>query len=187
MINNFKCEICGKPSKHADTWFLWFPCEDHEYLTPNQYRDEVERKKKRGPCAKQVVRATLVDVDGNFYVGENDCNTPQKACPRAPGEDYTKCKTVCNQTGHAESNVIKLAGKKAKGGTIYLEGHTYACEACQKAMKYAGVIGICFSPPPANLSLSNLYQHLLDKQTTLGPEMEKIWEENLSDLYEKDV
>lgn len=28
---------CGKPSVEFDSWFQWFPCEDHKHLTPVEY------------------------------------------------------------------------------------------------------------------------------------------------------
>ncbi len=58
------------------------------------------------------------------------------------------CRDICGQTGHAEINAIRLAGKKAKGSTVYMEGHTYCCEACKKAMAAVGVENIVFGPPP---------------------------------------
>lgn len=33
----FKC-FCGKDSVKVDTWFRWYPCEDHTFLTPSQYQ-----------------------------------------------------------------------------------------------------------------------------------------------------
>lgn len=37
-----KC-FCGKPSKVFDTWFLVFACEDHNHLTPNEYREQAKQ------------------------------------------------------------------------------------------------------------------------------------------------
>jgi hypothetical protein len=37
-LANFRC-FCGKPSVEIDTWFHWYPCEDHKHLTPNEYKD----------------------------------------------------------------------------------------------------------------------------------------------------
>lgn len=98
----------------------------------------------KGPCAKQKVTAVLVDSEGNGYVGENDCLNPQAVCPREimrckTGEGYELCQAICKQTGHAEQNAIALAGDKAKGGIIYLQGHTYACDSCKQAASDAGV------------------------------------------------
>jgi len=95
-----------------------------------------------GPCAKTTVRCTLVTPDGERIVGTNRCANPQAVCPRLPGEDYTKCTTICQQEGHAEQVAVRMAGPKAIGARAYLEGHTYACMACQHAMFAAGVT--CF-------------------------------------------
>ena len=93
-----------------------------------------------GPCAKARVFCTLTMPDGEEITGENWCANPQLACPRAPGEDYTKCSTICRQEGHAEVVAVRLAGGKARGATAVLRGHTYACMACQHVMFGAGVL-----------------------------------------------
>lgn len=90
-------------------------------------------------CAKQRVVCTLVTPDGERIVGENYCRNPQTACPRAPGEGYEKCATVCGQAGHAEQVAVRLAGDKARGARAFLEGHTYACRECQETLFGAGV------------------------------------------------
>lgn len=41
---------------------------------------------------------------------------------------------------HAEQVAVKIAGPRARGSRAYLEGHTYACMACQHALFGAGVI-----------------------------------------------
>ena len=40
FLKHFKC-FCGKPSVEADTWFNWYPCEDHRHLNPIQYGEKV--------------------------------------------------------------------------------------------------------------------------------------------------
>jgi hypothetical protein len=37
----YKC-FCGKPSVEVDTWFQWYPCEEHEGLSTNEYKDAKE-------------------------------------------------------------------------------------------------------------------------------------------------
>ena len=111
-----------------------------------------------GPCAKQTVRATLVTPAGMHFVGENDCLNPQTTCPRdaagmKTGEGYHLCAQVCQQTGHAEINALKAAGPAARGATMYIEGHTYACEPCLVAMREAGVLRYTFGAPPAHTEL----------------------------------
>lgn len=106
-----------------------------------------------GPCAKQVVTATLVDAEGNQYVGTNYCLTPQSSCPRADlpsGVGYEMCKNICNQPAHAEVNSIVLARKhkvKLDESVIYLEGHTFACSGC-KAEAHSWGIPILVEAPP---------------------------------------
>lgn len=98
-------------------------------------------------CAKTTVRCTLVTPDGQRFVGSNWCASPQPVCPRAPGEDYQKCKTVCRQQGHAEVDALRLAGDAAKGAHAYVEGHTYACQNCQEELFGAGVAALSIGVP----------------------------------------
>lgn len=84
----------------------------------------------------------LVHPDGRWWSGTNWCRNPQPVCPRGPGEDYTKCTTVCQQAGHAETEAIKKAGKNAAGCTAILFGHTHYCGACQVALREAGVVAM---------------------------------------------
>lgn len=100
-----------------------------------------------GPCAKARVYCTLVTPEGERIHGENLCANAQEKCPRAPGEDYTKCTTICQQMGHAEVVAIKFAGPKARGARAYVKGHTYACRACQEALWAAGVKSVSVGEP----------------------------------------
>jgi hypothetical protein len=88
-----------------------------------------------GPCAKTTVRCTIVAPNGERFVGENICHTPQAVCPRVAGEDYAKCATVCHQVGHAEAVAAYLGRGRSEGGTAYLEGHTYACASATRRRK----------------------------------------------------
>jgi len=104
----------------------------------------------KGVCAKQEVKAVIVAIDGSVYEGTNFCNNAQNICPRdiqgyESGQGYYLCKDVCNQSAHAEINALKSAGKNAKGATLYLTGHTYACDNCKSACSDAGIskIVIC--------------------------------------------
>jgi hypothetical protein len=102
-----------------------------------------------GPCAKAEVKCTLIATDGSRFVGGNWCENPQPKCPRAPGEGYEKCKTICKQLGHAEEVARMLAGDKAVGARAYLEGHRHACENCQVVLFGAGVESLSIKAPPA--------------------------------------
>lgn len=106
----------------------------------------------RGPCAKQRVTATIVTPDGRIFVGENDCANPQETCPRGDmptGVGYELCKSICHQGTHAEIAALAAAGTAARGGELYLDGHTYACKPCIAACVAAGIVGIHFGAPPA--------------------------------------
>jgi pyrimidine deaminase RibD-like protein len=79
-------------------------------------------------------------------MGENDCANPQTTCPREPGEGYEKCKTVCQQAGHAEIEALRAAGAEAEGAVADLHGHYWMCEPCGRAMREAGVRWIKVHP-----------------------------------------
>lgn len=107
----------------------------------------------RGRCAKLRTRCTIVTPDGEHFVGENWCNNPMPTCPRRPGEDYTKCKTACQQFGHAEVMAAFLADKKCIGATAFLEGHTYYCQNCQETLFDAGVTALRMGTPNGRKAL----------------------------------
>lgn len=102
-----------------------------------------------GPCVKATVRCTLVTPAGERFVGENWCANPQAVCPRAPGEGYEKCKSICAQEGHAETVALRVAGLKANGAHAYVEGHTYACRPCQEALFSSGIVALTIGAPPS--------------------------------------
>lgn len=104
---------------------------------------------KTGPCAKTVVRCTLVFPDGRRVIGQNDCGNAQAVCPREPGEGYEKCVSICQQQGHAEVMAIMAAGGLAVGAHAFVEGNTYACRNCQETLFGAGVAALTIGPPPA--------------------------------------
>lgn len=102
-------------------------------------------------CAKQTVSATIISLSGERFVGTNFALNPQAFCPRGnmpSGTGYELCKTICRQEAHAEVNAIAAAGVLAMGATLYLEGHTYACEPCKAACSEAGIADIVIGSPP---------------------------------------
>lgn len=106
---------------------------------------------KAGPCAKQIVVATIVTIDGSRFISSNYCLSAQENCPRIgmkTGEGYELCKSICNQPAHAEINALQVAGNKAKGGKLYLVGHTYVCDSCKLAVEKAGIVEIIMGSPP---------------------------------------
>lgn len=107
----------------------------------------------RGPCAKTVVECVITTPKGWKVTGRNDCMNPQTTCPRAPGEDYTKCKTVCQQVGHAEEDALeqaRYAGIDLNGASAMVRGHTYFCMPCQHALFKAGVAWLTVAKKPAS-------------------------------------
>lgn len=91
-----------------------------------------------GPCAKKVVSARLMTKDGSIYYGRNDCHVPQAKCPRLPGDDYTKCGTVCRQPFHAEIDAIQqaiMAGKSVEDAHMIIFNHR-ACPDCAVTMSH---------------------------------------------------
>jgi deoxycytidylate deaminase len=93
----------------------------------------------RGPCAKQTVTATVVLLDGRSFIATNDCANPQGA----PAEVIALA--------------LAAAAGDTVGATLYLAGHTYACEGCKAAAIAAGVaaIAIC-APSGAIIAASSL-------------------------------
>jgi pyrimidine deaminase RibD-like protein len=106
-------------------------------------------------CKKQVVTATLIAEEGQRFVGKNWIRrNPGDLCQRVAqgcltGEGYHLCDEVCGQIGHAEAVAVEMAGRAAIGATVYLEGHTYACDDCQRVCREAGVREIVVGPPPS--------------------------------------
>ena len=102
----------------------------------------------RGPCAKRQVTCVITAANGKDFVGRNDCANPQDVCPRLPGEGYEKCRSICDQAGHAEIEALKAAGKHAKGAKADLHGHYWICEPCGRALREAGVVWTRIFPAP---------------------------------------
>ena len=102
----------------------------------------------RGPCAKTVVTCHIMtpDMQHTFY-GENDCENPQKVCPRQPNEDYLKCVLICKQSGHAEVMALQQAGEFAKGATAIVKGIKHVCKSCQERLFAAGISKIIIWNP----------------------------------------
>ena len=107
-------------------------------------------------CAKKIVRCYLVKEGGHLYAGENTCDFPQQVCPRAPGEGYEKCKSVCRQQGHAEELALKAAGKNAEGCDAWLSGIGYYCRECQEKLFAAGVKSLRILHGKAPLRIINV-------------------------------
>lgn len=96
-------------------------------------------------CKKQTTIAIIMK-DGQFIaMGSNEINSDIKECPRKgmeTGVGYELCKSVCKQKHHAEVDACLKAGKKAKGGTLILIGHSYCCDNCKKVMEKYGIVDV---------------------------------------------
>lgn len=105
-------------------------------------------------CAKRRVVAVLQsrEHEEKWMMATNDCNNPQPSCPREDGEDYTKCHTICQQPGHAETEVLKMAKSwmDLKYYTLTIIGHDRMCPECMNAVADAGIVDIRFKPENDN-------------------------------------
>lgn len=93
-------------------------------------------------CADKIVTCVITSPDGQQFSGTNDCVTPQEVCPREPGENYQKCRDICNQPAHAEIIALARAGEAARGATVVVSGIGWVCRPCQLALYGAGVTSI---------------------------------------------
>lgn len=116
-----------------------------------------------GPCAKQRVVAVAVMKDDTVFVGENICVTPQSACPRAKGEAYVKCTTICGQLGHAEEVVLRQARMRGYRPhdirTIDVYGHTGPCDHCRSLLDDLGLLQLTRFHPLAQYPALTPAQH----------------------------
>ena len=98
-------------------------------------------------CAKKRVLCALYDAAGMLIsIGRNSCDNPQEVCPREPGEDYTKCSTVCEQRGHAEVIALRNAGGYDLFGGKAVITHHRVCEWCERELMQAGIANIELVP-----------------------------------------
>ena len=103
--------------------------------------------KKVNPALKLflVALAVVDDLGAVIVVATvytNEIHADIEECPRKDlptGVGYDLCKKVCKQKHHAEVDACLKAGKEAQGGTLFLIGHTYCCDACKKVMDEHGI------------------------------------------------
>ena len=134
-------------------------------------------------CAKRNVIAVLQsrNCEEDFLMASNECNNPQDVCPREDGEDYTKCRTICQQSGHAETEVLKLV-KSWMDLTYYdltIIGHDRMCPECTNAIADAGIINITFKPRPDSMvndqyTVTDVTAHEIALHTAMCVNMEYI-------------
>jgi len=108
----------------------------------------------KGKCIKQETIA-IIENNGQYWIGSNWCHNTQDECPRVgmiSGEGYELCKSICGQLNHAEVDACMNAGIYAKGGTLYLLGHTYCCDNCKSVMSEFGIKEVIIGRIPESLS-----------------------------------
>lgn len=87
--------------------------------------------------SKQRLVIAVVVKDGLVLsTGTNEHLQPCKRQGYPTGVGYELCK-YCQYTNHAEHNAVK--GVDCQGATLYLLGHTYACEECKKMCEIKGI------------------------------------------------
>jgi deoxycytidylate deaminase len=107
----------------------------------------------KGKCTKQETIA-IIENNGQYWIGSNWCNNAQEECPRTgmeTGIGYELCKSICEQQNHAEVDACIKAGENAKGGTLYLLGHTYCCDNCKMIMDQYGIKNVIIGKIPTNI------------------------------------
>lgn len=94
-------------------------------------------------CAKRQVTCTIVTADKSAgAAGTNYCHNPQATCPREPHEGYDKCKSVCDQAGHAEEvalNNAKHFELDLRGAIATVTGIGWVCWPCLDQLRAAGI------------------------------------------------
>jgi deoxycytidylate deaminase len=100
-------------------------------------------------CAKRRVTCVIYAPGGLMVAGDNWCANPQPVCPREPGEGYDKCKSICQQLGHAEETALMAAeelGIDVRGGEALITGHERVCDTCSKLLSDAGIKRVQVAP-----------------------------------------
>lgn len=87
----------------------------------------------------RLVVAMVVKDGQVISVGTNEHKGACKREGYPSGEGYELCEW-CNYGNHAEVNALK--GVNAIGAHVYIFGHDYCCDECNKACQRSGVKGI---------------------------------------------
>jgi deoxycytidylate deaminase len=93
-------------------------------------------------CQKRVTVVELYDAAGNLLAREsNRCAPEGGTCHRlgvVQGKENYDVHSHCNWT-HAEINALAALPKGARPYTAKLYGHSFYCDACEAALRAAGV------------------------------------------------
>ncbi len=82
----------------------------------------------------RTVIAVVVQDGKVVSYATNEHEEPCKREGYPTGKGYELCK-YCQYENHAEYKAVQ----GLTGGTVFLLGHTYACEPCKKAVEDAGM------------------------------------------------
>jgi len=84
---------------------------------------------------QRIVVAVVVKDGLVVSYATNEHKEPCKRMGYPTGEGYELCKG-CQYDNHAE---YKATRGDVNDGTLYLIGHTYACEPCKESCNQAGI------------------------------------------------
>lgn len=112
----------------------------------------VKRWAERSHCEKNQVAAIIVDPRDGYVIGRG-VNGPTlpipTTCPRLgvkTGERYELCRETCGRDTHAEVAALYDAyehhtgtPRPVEGCVMFVTGHDYICEACNKIGLKAGI------------------------------------------------
>ncbi len=87
------------------------------------------------------MKTVIAIVVKNGEVVSYATNEHKEPCKREgypTGTGYELC-NECDYPNHAEYKAVQKHSLEMQGGTLYLFGHTYACDPCKNAMELAGI------------------------------------------------
>ena len=98
------------------------------------------RASEKSNCQKTKVGACIINKKKIVAVGCNTCNPKDGVCRRLH-TDSTKDYELCGPPIHAEATAIANMLKHKpdfvgrRGNKMYIWGHTFSCDKCQRAIK----------------------------------------------------
>lgn len=155
----------------------------------NRHLQQAKKIAELGTCLKLKTGAVLVKNGKIIGRGSNTGIKKIKVCPRdemPTGSDYSACKAICGQKGHAEDTAIDDAvknNKNTKGADVYLWGHWWCCEPCWKKMIGAGIRNVCLLENSFLIFNKNINKN--PKNAYIAGGLTYINEQNQKRFYEK--
>ncbi len=110
--------------------------------TSNEFMLEAKSLADNSGCVKQPTGAVVVK-SGHIIGRGSNSGKKVDVCPRwnsSTGQDYDKCRLICEQSGHAEVTALLnaleqgLSMDEISGADVYLYGHWYCCSNCWDKM-----------------------------------------------------